>query len=130
MVMVQLQQRCYVFNAPAGYATNNTDCDDENALVWQPASFYVDADADGYDNGSATVCYGATTTAGYATTTNGSDCNDSNAAIHTALYYVDADGDGYGSTTTAALCSLTAPAGYATNNTDCDDANAQSLEKR
>uniref|UniRef100_UPI0037BEC5C9 putative metal-binding motif-containing protein n=1 Tax=Flavobacterium sp. TaxID=239 RepID=UPI0037BEC5C9 len=98
---------------------------DANALVWQSASLYVDADADGYDNGSATVCYGATIPVGYATTTNGSDCNDSNAAIHTTvLYYVDADGDGYGSTTTAMLCSLTAPAGYATNNTDCDDANA------
>ena len=58
--------------APAGYATNITDCDDANALVWQSASFYVDADADGYDNGSATVCCRATP-AGYATTTNGSD---------------------------------------------------------
>ena len=93
--------------------------------VWRSASFYVDADADGYDNGSATVCYGATTPVGYATTTNGSDCNDSNAAIHaTVLYYVDADGDGYGSTTTAMLCSLPHPQVAQTNNTDCDDANA------
>ena len=39
-------------------------------------------------------------------TTNGSDCNDANAANATALYYVDADGDGYGSTTTAISCVL------------------------
>ena len=59
--------------APAGYATNNTDCDDANALVWQSASFYVDADADGYDNGSATVCYGTASPSRLCYNKNGSD---------------------------------------------------------
>ena len=85
------------------------------------ASYYVDVDADGYNNGSATLC-AATAPTGYASTTNGSDCNDNDASVHqTATYYVDADGDGYGSTTTASLCSATAPTGYSVNNTDCND---------
>ena len=61
--------------------------DDANALVW-PSGRTVDADADGYDNGSATVCYGATTPVGYASTTNGSDCNDSNTAIFMLQYCI------------------------------------------
>ncbi|MFY8068134.1 MAG: hypothetical protein ACOVMS_08385, partial [Flavobacterium sp.] len=110
--------------APAGYSTNNIDCNDADETVWQSGLLYVDTDGDGYDNGSISVCYGANTPLGYATTTNGTDCNDSNSNIHIAvMYYVDADGDGYGSTVTAMLCESTPPSGYASNNTDCDDTN-------
>ena len=83
--------------------------------------YYVDLDGDGYDNGTEEL-FSSTAPQGYATATLGSDCDDTNAEIHTAItYYVDADGDGFGSTTTASLCETTAPAGYATNSTDCDD---------
>ena len=83
--------------------------------------YYVDLDGDGYDNGTEEL-FSSTAPQGYATATLGSDCDDTNAEIHTAItYYVDADGDGFGSTTTASLCETTAPAGYATSNTDCDD---------
>ena len=110
--------------APAGYATNNTDCNDSDASAHALVSYYVDVDSDGYDNGTATLC-AATAPTGYASATSGSDCNDNDASVHaTATYYVDADGDGYGSTTTASLCAATAPAGYATNATDCNDSDA------
>jgi len=102
------------------------DCNDANAQVWRSASFYVDADADGYNNGSATVCYGATTPVGYATTTNGVDCNDANAQVwRTGSFYVDTDGDTYGTGTAVSVCYGSAtPSGYATRAGDCNDANA------
>ena len=108
--------------APTGYVNDNTDCDDNDNTKWQTATLYMDADGDGYDAGTATICYGANIPSGYSATTNGSDCDDNNANIHAPVqYYVDADHDGYGSTTTAMLCSLTPSTGYSTNNTDCDD---------
>jgi autotransporter-associated beta strand protein len=63
---------------PAGYVSNNTDCNDSNASVYQSALLYTDVDADGYDAGTGTtsVCYGATVPAGYSATTLGVDCND------------------------------------------------------
>ena len=86
---------------------------------------YVDADGDGYDNGSSLVCYGNVPT-GYATSTNGSDCNDNDASVFTTTtYYVDTDGDGYDSGM-ANLCAATAPTGYSatTLGTDCNDMDA------
>ncbi|MEC4048581.1 YDG domain-containing protein, partial [Flavobacterium sp. SUN046] len=95
-----------------------------SVVVEAPTTYYVDNDADGYDAGTASIC-AASAPSGYAATTNGSDCNDADVNVHTALtYYVDADADGYGSTTSAALCTATAPSGYAVNNTDCNDASA------
>jgi hypothetical protein len=112
--------------APEGYSVNNTDCNDANAQIWRSATFYVDADSDGYDNGSASVCYGASTPTGYATTTNGSDCNDANAQVwRTGSFYVDTDGDTYGAGSAVSLCyGASTPSGYAVVAGDCNDANA------
>jgi hypothetical protein len=75
------QQACTL---PSGYVTNNTDCNPSDATKWRTGSFYVDADGDGYTVGSqVSVCYGATTPTGYAVSSTGTDCNDTNSAVTT-----------------------------------------------
>jgi large repetitive protein len=152
--------------APIGYVSTGGDCDDldtdinPSALEWcdgvdndcdgsvdeadaaDAASWYADADADGYGDavGGITACDAP---AGYVA--DSSDCDDTDAAVNpgatevcdgadndcdgsideglTSTWYADTDGDGYGdgSSTTAAC---TAPAGYVADGTDCDDAEA------
>ena len=76
-VMEQLHQQAMLSTIPG--------CDDSNIMLWQSGLLYVDSDGDGYDNGSATVCYGASIPEGYVTSTLGSDCNDADTAIHEAV---------------------------------------------
>ena len=81
---------------PAGYVTNNIDCDDTRATVYPGAPELCD----GLDN----------------------NCNgqvDENAGT---TYYKDADGDGYGNPAIR-ITACSKPSGYVTNNTDCNDAN-------
>jgi len=141
------QQACA---QPTGYVTNNTDCDDNDALEKPGQVWYTDQDGDDYSDGATlTQClrpvnyYVATELAA----TSG-DCNDNNAAINPAAteicngiddncdgnldngvlttYYRDMDGDGFGDAgNTQQACAQ--PSGYVTNNTDCDDNDA--LEK-
>ena len=85
-------------NPGAGYATNNTDCDDGNAAI-HPGATEVCNNFD--DNCDAQIDNGLTF----------------------VTYYADADGDNYGAGTGVTLC-YNPGAAYATNNTDCDDANA------
>ncbi|WP_309640728.1 GEVED domain-containing protein [Flavobacterium sp.] len=63
---------------------NNTDCAPTDPLRWRTGSFFVDADNDGYNNGfpATSVCYGATTPAGYVAVNNGTDCNDTVASVN------------------------------------------------
>jgi hypothetical protein len=49
--------------------TSGSDCNDNDNTAWQSASLYVDADADGYDDGSQVVCYGTSVPSGYSVTT-------------------------------------------------------------
>jgi len=82
---------------PAGYLTDNTDCNDSNAAV---------------NPGATEVC-------------NGIDDNCNNQideGLTFTNYYVDTDGDGYGAGTATNACSQ--PAGYVTTNTDCNNSNA------
>jgi len=135
---------------PTGYVTNNTDCDDNDALEKPGQVWYADADNDGYSSGATqTQCLRPTgyKVAAELTSTTG-DCNDIAAAINPAAteicdgvdndcdsqidegvkttYYRDMDGDGFGNpAVTQASC--TQPIGYVANNTDCDDNDA--LEK-
>ena len=84
---------------PAGYVTDNTDCNDSKAAIHPGAA---DNTCDAVDN----------------------DCDgtkDEDATGNT--YYRDADGDTYGDPDNT-INACTRPTGYVTNNTDCNDGNA------
>lgn len=130
--------------APSGYVANNTDCDDNNAMINPNTVWYLDADGDLYYTGNGIQqCNNPGT--GYAyNVIAGNDCNDNNAAINpgaaevcngaddncnnvtdegvTTTFYQDADSDTYGNPNVF-VQSCNAPTGYVTNNTDCDDTN-------
>jgi gliding motility-associated-like protein len=82
--------------APAGYVSDNTDCNDGNASA-HPGATEI---CDGVDN----------------------NCNIAIDEGVLTTYYVDADGDGYGDATVSVTACST-PAGYVANSTDCDDSN-------
>ena len=84
-------------DAPSGYVTDNTDCDDTNAAV-NPAASEVCNDID--DNCDGQVDEGVQTT-----------------------FYADNDEDGYGNSSDA-IDACDTPSGYVTDNTDCDDTDA------
>jgi len=128
---------------PAGYAVENTDCDDTSAATFpgaaeleSPTDCATDLDADGYGDASAS-----------GATTPGADCDDADpsenpaadevcdgddddcdgdidedSAIDAPTWYTDADADGVGDPSTAVV----ACEGLATEVTlsgDCDDAD-------
>lgn len=82
---------------PAGYVTNNTDCNDASAAVYPGATEICD----GLDN----------------------DCDGQTDEGALLTFYADLDNDGYGDATNSTT-SCTAPAGFVADNTDCNDHNA------
>ncbi len=90
--------------APAGYVTNNTDCNDADATV-HPAAIEVcdGANVDENCNGSA-------------------DDNDV-SAINTTVFYLDADGDSFGVISNSVTKCDPVGSYSATVAGDCDDSN-------
>jgi hypothetical protein len=83
--------------APSGYVTDGSDCDDADSDTWPGAEEYCD----GEDN----------------------DCDgdiDEDDALDASTWYQDADGDAYGNAAeTTSACEE--PSGYVSDDTDCDD---------
>ena len=87
-------------SAPAGFVTNNSDCDDAADSV-NPAATEVCDNIDNNCNGEA----------------------DEAGAQGEVTFYRDEDGDGFGTTETTIQACL-APAGYVSDATDCMDLDA------
>ena len=83
---------------PAGYVSNNTDCNDNNAAV-HPGATEICNGIDDNCNGEIDEACGTGTT-----------------------FYRDADSDGYGNPNIT-IQATTQPQGYVANSTDCDDNN-------
>jgi hypothetical protein len=133
-------------SVPVGYVSNNTDCDDNDALEKPGQVWYDDTDNDGYGQTGATTLTQCLRPLGYKAvieliSTTG-DCNDNNNTINPAAtevcdgidndcdgssdegvqttYYADVDQDGFGNPSSSTQ-ACAQPGGYVTNNTDCDD---------
>ena len=114
---------------PSGYSLNNTDCDDNNAVIYQSSMLFADNDGDGYTVGEATsICYGATIPQGYVMQSMGDDCDDNNASLYqSVMVYADNDSDGYTVGEPIAICLGTEiPEGYTETSLgeDCNDNDA------
>ncbi|HYV91100.1 MAG TPA: MopE-related protein [Chitinophagales bacterium] len=84
---------------PAGYLTDNTDCNDANPAIHPGATEICNAID---DNCNITIDEGLPIT----------------------TYYMDVDNDGYGNSSST-LNSCTPPVGFVTDSTDCDDTNPE-----
>ena len=137
------------WRAPTGYALDNSDPDDQNASItpldtdgdavanandcaptdasaWRMEALWIDADGDVRSPGRAEpACIGDLAPAGFSFVSVGDDCDDHDAAVHTARgLFVDGDGDGAGAGAPVWMCVANEPAGYDDHGHDCDDANA------
>ena len=84
-------------DAPSGYVSDGSDCDDGDAGAYPGAA----ETCDGTDND----CDGS---------------SDESDAVDASTWYGDGDGDGYGNASlTQTAC--TAPSGYIADSSDCDD---------
>ncbi len=129
-------------SAPAGYVSDNTDCDDSNAALYIINTYFSDSDEDSFGDAEAPheACF---LTAGYVM--NAQDCDDANAAVNqnateicnqidddcdglvndgltSVDYHFDGDGDGYGSG--VAVLSCAPITNYVQNSADCNDSDA------
>ena len=95
---------------------------DEDSSV-DAATWYADADADGYGNAdwSDEACDQPD---GFVD--NSDDCDDLDGDIHPdTVWYADTDSDGYGDPD-ATVVQCEQPSGYVSDDQDCDDSDADS----
>jgi uncharacterized delta-60 repeat protein len=136
---------------PAGYVSNSSDCDDNNANLYPNTIWFKDADFDGfYPVGGSQVSCGnpfAPNNATYVAIPGG-DCNDTNASIYPGAplncnngqdndcsgniekwAYTDQDGDKFAPNSTSSCVDVVnfpgkITAGQQLGTNDCNDTNA------
>jgi hypothetical protein len=117
---------------------NGVDDDGDGSIDEGCATYYLDADVDGYGNPAIWVSE-MSQPGGYVTDSN--DCDDTRSGVHPgaqetcngidddcngttdegcSTYYLDNDGDGYGDPGDWVV-DMQQPTGHVTDNTDCDD---------
>ncbi len=106
-----------------GYLSD-VDCDDNDPLEHPGQTWFLDADGDGYSDGTINTS-SCTRPSGFKAASELTDifgdCDDTNALINPmTLWYPDSDGDGYGNPSVS-LHQCTQPANYVLDNTDYDD---------
>ena len=109
-----------------GYLSD-VDCNDTDPLEHPDQIWFLDADDDGYSDGTTNTT-SCTRPLYYKAASElielSGDCDDNDPDISPATpWYPDFDSDGYGNPTIS-LQQCTQPAGYVLNNTDCDDNDA------
>jgi len=101
-----------------------TDCNDNDASVFEVSTWYLDADGDGYSTGQSIQSCNTPGNGYVQNITSTSDCDDTDASVfETSTWYADADGDGYTTSETMESCGSPGP-GYSdspSNTLDCDD---------
>ena len=120
----------------------DNDCDDAVDEDLPVATYFPDLDGDTYGDADSQPVESCAQPP--MTSTNATDCNDSDASIHpmaaescdgidnncnslfdegfpTTSYYPDQDDDGFGDENAEAVVSCLAPAGHVDVNTDCAD---------
>lgn len=98
---------------PAGYVTNNIDCNDADKTINPGVK-------DDNCNGKDDDCDGKIDEEYIAA--NCKKCTNGQETETLTTFYVDADGDGFGNPQKTTQACLVLP-GYVTNNQDCDDSN-------
>ena len=68
--------------APVGYSTNSADCNDNDANIHAPISYYIDNDKDGYGSTVTAMLCSLTAPIGYST--NNTDCDDTDPTLNPA----------------------------------------------
>lgn len=131
---------------PAGYVSDDTDCDDTDPSVYQALTGYLDQDGDGYTSGGQTLCTDGSVPSGYLASENAGDCDDAQAAVNpgadevcdngtdndcdgqaddssaadATTWFIDCDGDGFSADSAGSRRSCTTP----TAPTGCTSSNA------
>ena len=111
-------------DAPGGYVSDATDCDDGDDEENPGVTWYPDVDEDSYGDPDSTS--NACERADEGDVTDNTDCDDGDATENPDVtWYVDGDGDGYGDAFNSSDCERSAKTDV-TDATDCNDLDAGS----